>query len=630
MQRDEAEKNKKQIQYRQELEALKRLVQEQLEKEAGASHSVTPPVASTPQVPPLPPDTKPVPVGEPPASSASKTGTPPLFAVTPRAENQVESARIQKLKEIEKKLEQLEKDLVTRDEGEEELFTLQDTGEAPATERNGKVPGPDQQARNNQLFSLNSILSGSSQTSTQEEALKIAHQQSQRQTQKEAAKILEGTEPTPAAAPAAKSAPPAQERLVNADEDDEIGGPVEEIYPRPKDTLFVFPDQSVSIVMKRRRSSFKLVAVAGLLFIIAGAGITAYVLQGILATPTDAKAPETAQKAEVKMLTLAFPSDRSFGTLYDTSTQPASDAEWPPFADARGVVEYPDTMKLHLVVRADHVGDLSPLAKLPPRSIASLWLPSFDMSESNLNALHSLEKVSLIYVDQELKESERERISAGFKSEVTVTSKIPGAVVRDMTPPDKRLLVFPEAEAVGRLAIRRWNDRAAPWQYLDVARGKVEIPAKMEVQLEIGALTSDLSFLEGFDAYAIHTLVLKGRQINDYSVKGAAALQGLIALELTDTQITALGVEAISKIQGLQQIRIQNTEIADDGLLALRDLTQLSTIEIVNGPNITAKSFDLFKKLKALRRLHLQQTAVTAENLRELARALPSCAITSF
>ena len=32
----------------------------------------------------------------------------------------------------------------------------------------------------------------------------------------------------------------------------------------------------------------------------------------------------------------------------------------------------------------------------------------------------------------------------------------------------------------------------------------------------------------------------------------------------------------------------------------LRDLTQLSTIEIVNGPNITAKIFDLFKNWKAL------------------------------
>jgi len=107
-------------------------------------------------------------------------------------------------------------------------------------------------------------------------------------------------------------------------------------------------------------------------------------------------------------------------------------------------------------------------------------------------------------------------------------------------------------------------------------------------------------------------------------------LQGLIALELIDTQVTGAGMEAISTIQGLQQIKIQNTELADDGLLALRDLSQLSTVEIIGAPKITAKSFDLFKKLKALRRLHVQETAITPEDLRELGRVLSSCAISSF
>ncbi|HOC70583.1 MAG: hypothetical protein BWX80_02234 [Candidatus Hydrogenedentes bacterium ADurb.Bin101] len=626
MQRDEAENNIKQAQYRQELEALKRLVQEQLEKESGP---IRPAIENGQQPKPVPGGASPVNGGEKSVPSVPKTDNEPVPAPVTRPANHGESARIQKLREIEKKLEQLEQGLSKPEEPEEEMFALQDTQAPPAEGEKEKPAVPSQPAQVNQLFSLNTTLSGSSQTSTQEEALKIARQQSQRQTKKEAAKILEGADPPRASSAVSNGSPPLPSRVVTADED-EIGGPVEEVYPRPKDTLFVFPDQSVSIVIKRRRSNFKLLLTAGVLLLIAGAGIAAYIAQGILSESAIIQAPETGGKTEVKMLTLTFPSDQSFGTLYDTSKEPASDTEWPPYADARGVVEYPDTMKLHLVVRAEHVGDLSPLTKLPPRSIASLWLPAFDMSEPNLSALHSLERVSLIYIDQVLTERERDRIAAGFKGSVTVTSKIPGAVVRDMTPPDARMLTFPEGEAVGRLAIRRWNDPAAPWQYLDVARGQVEIPAKMEVQLQTGPAVYDLSFFKSFDRYAIHTLVLKGRHVTDYTVQGAAALQGLIALELIDTQVTGAGMEAISTIQGLQQIKIQNTELADDGLLALRDLSQLSTVEIIGAPKITAKSFDLFKKLKALRRLHVQETAITPEDLRELGRVLSSCAISSF
>lgn len=638
MQHNEEDISKKQEQYREELESLKRLIEEQLGKDGETSPEPSGKEGTSPHQ--MVSDKNQAARGE--LNSASAAAKVPETRSSADAHHQADTSRHHKLEEIKKQLELLEKELATEEAPGLEPSSSADTPKTPAAGTSGAVSRPvpvdtaetvpvgGSRPPDSQLLSLNTLINSSSQTSTQEEALKIAQQQSQRQTKKEAAQIVERTAEAKKAEAATDNVAPAKQEPADTGEDD-IGGEVEEIYPKPKDTLFVFPDQSVSIVVKRKRSPLKLYLAAGLLLLIACAGVAAYIVQGMLLKPVETNAPAPKkEEPEVKMLRLEFPSDRSFGTLFDTSKAPASDTEWPPYADARGVVEYPDTMKLHLVVRADHADDLTPLTKLPPKSIASLWLPSFDMSEKNLNALHSLGRVSLIYIDQELTERERDRITDGFTGSVTVTSKLPGAIVRDMTPPNQRTLVFPEGEAVGRLAIRRWNTPSAPWQYLDVARGEVEIPAKMEVQLQAGSRASDFSFLKDVDIYALHTLVLEGQHITDAAVKDISVLKGLVVLELINTRVGRAGMEAIGTIQGLQQIKIKDTQLTDADLQPLRDLPQLTTIEIVNAPKITAESFGLFRKLKVLRRLHLQQTAITPIELRNLERDLPSCAITAF
>ncbi len=692
MQKNEEEMNQEKTQSRKELEALKQLVKERLEAELKTTQQGTPGQERYQETPKNP-------LAQHQDGDNSKTiqQTPQTgVSLAPDAmrlrDIEKEKARLQKLKEIQRQLELLERNGADYSEAQQGTDILPPTSPDKKQDTPNAVP---QQASDSQLFSLNAaykdvkqstlqesvmkrapqppqpqshieppkttpqqtqlqnqnealkialqqsqpqtqkealkIAQQQSQRQTQKEALIIAQQQSQRQTQKEASQILEGSLQSPVIPSPTNETDSDPGPLLDMDEDD-VDSMIEEIYPKPKDTAFVFPDQSVSIIIKRRRSPFKMLLAGGLLLFVAAAGIGAFMAYRILLKPAPViTAPSaSAEKREVKMLRLEFPTTKSFGTLYDTSTEPTSDTEWQPYADARGVVEYPDTMKLHLVVRREHAHDLSPLTKLPPKSITSLRLPLFDMSDMNLKALHSLERVDLIYIDQEMTARERDHIASGFKGDVAVTSKIPGTIVRDMTPPEKRTVVFPEDVAAGRLAIRRWNDPSAPWQYLEIARGSVEIPARMEVLLQIGTNTSSLPFLKGFDETVIHTLVLEGQHITDSTMADAAVLRGLVALELINTRISKTGMEEIGNIQGLQQIKIQDTRLDDDGLLVLRDLPQLSTIEIRNAPNITAKSFALFKSLLALRRLHLQNTAITPEQLRQLERDLLSCAITSF
>ena len=556
-----------------------------------------------------------------------------------------DSPQAQKLKQIQEQLQTLEEDNRDNQQALREQAALRVLQESSQRQTAGEAETIAQSSTDSQLFALNYILESPSQTKTQKDALKLAQQQSQRQTQQDALKIAQqqSQRQTPRQAESVAQtsvntiasqfgiadAIPVAGEIPSASDDDDLD--VQEFYPKPRDAAFVFPDQSVSIAVKRRRSSTKVVVAAGLLCLIAFGGIAAFIAQGLLSSaPGDGEAVTTSEPGpaqEAKMLRMEFPSNRPFGTLYDTRTQPHSDAEWPAYAEAQGLVEYPEGVKFHLVVRRDHANDLSPFTKLPKNVLSSLWLPSFDMTEENLRNLHSLERVGVVYVDQELTERERERIQSGFLGSTTVTSKMPGAVMRDMTPPDKRVLQFPE-ESLGRVAIRRWNDATAPWQYYDAARGAVEIPARMEIQLQIGANVTDLSALSQLDETSIHTLVLEGQNITDRSMEGAASLRGLIMLEMDNTRVGTAGMEALIAVRGLQQIKISNTQIGDDAIGVFRDLPQLSSIEITNAPNLTAASLPTFRNLRILRRLHLQNTSISLEQLRQLDRDLPACAVT--
>ncbi|HQB02400.1 MAG TPA: hypothetical protein PLY90_03805 [Candidatus Hydrogenedentes bacterium] len=514
------------------------------------------------------------------------------------------------------------------------------------------------QSDGNQLFALNYTMGSSSQRSTQQEAMRVAQQPSDRQTQQKAADIFTGLETTTSGAgkPAAGGITPIQPgrpapiqtplhseagipglspvnppRRPHSDSDD-IDSGFDEMYPKPRDVSFVFPDQSVSIAVPRRRSSTPVIIAAIGLLIVAIVGIAGFVIfraaPKTAGAPAAPASPAAAPSDEIKMLTMEFPADRVFGTLYDPSSQPASDADWTPYAPAQGVVEYAEGTRFHLVVRKDQVHDLSPLVPLPDKCIASLWLPDIDMDPVNLNYLQNLKGLDILYIDQELTVEQKENILKGFKRSVTFNCKKPGSIARDMTPPEERVLEFSEDYTIGRVAIRQWNEAQAPWQFLEMARGKVTVPAKMEIQIEINQAEKNLEVLNTLDEMAVHTLVLKGETITDSCLDAVAHLRGLLALELIDTAVTDEGLQKIITIRGLQQIKLHGIAITDAGVKALREFTQLARIDIFDAPGITAESLPAFRSIMALRRLNLEKTSVPIEALRQFAREMSSCSIT--
>jgi len=437
--------------------------------------------------------------------------------------------------------------------------------------------------------------------------------------------------PVPGKPPAPSPAAPARKPKAAPAAADDTDEDVVEAYPKPRDTVFVYPDQSVSIAVPSRRRRGKVVIAAVFLAVIALTGVVAFL---VLQRPDPAETvgaassgQEAAQPPEgEEMLTMQFPEE-SFGTLYDHGVSHTSDTDWPVFAEAKGLIEYPKSSKFHLVVKKEQAKNLAPLDKLPTDSLFSLWLPLLDPTEENLAVLGRQQGLSTLYIDQELDPALLERLRDDMKGKTAVNCRQAETLVRDMTPPGERVLTFP-AEGIGYIDIRPWQQVNESWQRLGSAAGTVTIPAKMEIRLEIAPGRTDLSALAALDIMAVHTLTCEGPAITDASMDGVAALRGILCLELSKTLVTDEGLSKIRRNTALEELKLADTRITDDGLPVLKNLHQLRRIHFEDAPGVTARSLPLFRELRALQRLHLGNTGIGGTELAQLARDLPACAVT--
>ena len=81
-------------------------------------------------------------------------------------------------------------------------------------------------------------------------------------------------------------------------------------------------------------------------------------------------------------------------------------------------------------------------------------------------------------------------------------------------------------------------------------------------------------------------------------------------------------------VRGLEYLKIDGTKLPNDGIEVLKELINIKRIEIYNAPNITIGVLPIFKQLRMLARLHLENTGITPEQLRQIDHDMPSCAIT--
>ena len=490
-------------------------------------------------------------------------------------------------------------------------------------------PGPHQSP----LDALNAAMQQSSGDGDAQAAMKAAQQPSTRQTAQQALQSAQQASrrqtQQQAAAKAAAAVPPRPAAV------DEVEIDVPEDYPKPRDVAFVFPDQSISIAVMRRKGNARMLFGALSLFLLAAVGTVAYFMQSHTfdqssggAENKQAQAPAEKKPGPEQRKTITFPSDRTFGNLYDHKAPHDSDADWPLYAQAKGAVEYPEDSRFHLEVSRECAGDLSPLNALPPDVIQSMRLPSFDMSENNIAALKHMTGISVIYIDQEMPDADLQKLRASFEGRKTITCRQPDAVIRDIAPPAEHILSFPEDKSIGFIALRPWHRVEEEWQQFGPAKGKVTIPAGMEVKLAVAEGISDLSALKMLAITDVHTLVLSGAEINDVSMDGPAFLRGVLILEITGTAVTDAGLNKLARNTGLQELKLTNTKIGDQGIEVLKKIPLLERVYIDGAPNITSRSLPVFRELRALKRLHLANTSVTPTELAQLVRDMQSCAIT--
>jgi hypothetical protein len=156
----------------------------------------------------------------------------------------------------------------------------------------------------------------------------------------------------------------------------------------------------------------------------------------------------------------------------------------------------------------------------------------------------------------------------------------------------------------------------------------------MEIQLEISKDVTDLGFLAAMqderDETMLYSLILSGAAINDTSMEGVSKLRTLYALEMIQTNVTAAGMNKLITMRGLEYLKIDDTKIPNDGLEVLKELINLERIEIFNAPNLTIGVVPVFKQMRMLRRLHLENTGITQDQLRQMDKDMPTCAITPF
>jgi hypothetical protein len=173
----------------------------------------------------------------------------------------------------------------------------------------------------------------------------------------------------------------------------------------------------------------------------------------------------------------------------------------------------------------------------------------------------------------------------------------------------ERLLRFPPDRSLGRLVIADPGNHAPPWDPAYVspvpAQGDVVVPAGKEARLYLRFADTrhvDLSPLRELGPDDLDRLALDSCNATDDDLRHIAHLSGLPWLAIRDTRMTDDGLIHIGKLVTLETLYLEYVRVSDAGLAHLRPLTKL-------------------------RYLELASSLITANGVRGLNAALPSCQV---
>jgi Leucine-rich repeat (LRR) protein len=136
---------------------------------------------------------------------------------------------------------------------------------------------------------------------------------------------------------------------------------------------------------------------------------------------------------------------------------------------------------------------------------------------------------------------------------------------------------------------------------------------------------ADLDLLLSFPNLEVLNLSNK-KDLTDESLGKIKSLTHLKKLTLNGVPITDAGLAHLADLTDLEELWLIATKITDDGLAHITGCTKLATLSI-EATEASDKCIENLKKLENLKVLHIKNSKITGEGVKELNAALPDCLV---
>ncbi|HIJ65482.1 MAG TPA: tetratricopeptide repeat protein [Candidatus Hydrogenedentes bacterium] len=151
--------------------------------------------------------------------------------------------------------------------------------------------------------------------------------------------------------------------------------------------------------------------------------------------------------------------------------------------------------------------------------------------------------------------------------------------VPSVPPPPARIVAFSLNVSPGKLRTRQWGSTDDAWERLAEARGRVRVPAGLELRLDVVTVDkTDLSFLNTLESDTLQGLSLARAKITDADLTLVTTQRGLTWLDLHDTAITDNGLAHLKSLSRLQSLNLVRTRVTDAGIAELKKALPHCTI----------------------------------------------------
>ncbi|MFB2836877.1 tetratricopeptide repeat protein [Floridanema evergladense] len=201
-----------------------------------------------------------------------------------------------------------------------------------------------------------------------------------------------------------------------------------------------------------------------------------------------------------------------------------------------------------------------------------------------------------------------------------------------------RKIQFPTNFSMGNLYIHDINKPISfpytEWHEFGQAKGNITVPARKYLKLEVSwEASQDLSPLSTLNSDALHTLILRGTEVNDEGLVYIEGLTDLQELDLWDTQVTDAGLVNLANLKYLQVLHLY--EISDVGLEHLQRLENLKVIKLHSNSNISGAfirignltEINVYQELEYIEKYHKPAKKFSKNALLNLVHLLPKCEI---